>query len=124
MISPSRRLESSQLHTAALLRRGFFFKKRRASKGTGAPITFEATLVGLFGNDDAQYRAFLLFGPLAKLVSPSILSSSTREWLSCALNLVSAAQHFPRPPSCSFKSLSAMRGDGGAPKEITLDDNW
>jgi hypothetical protein len=30
---------------------------------------------------------------------------------------------FP-PRSCSFNALPAKFADGGAPKEITMDDNW
>jgi hypothetical protein len=30
---------------------------------------------------------------------------------------------FP-PPSCSFNALPAKFADGGALKEITMDDNW
>jgi hypothetical protein len=27
-------------------------------------------------------------------------------------------------PSCSFNALPAKAADGGAPKEITMDDSW
>src|ERR1035437_6111183 len=67
LISPFRRRETSPLHTAALLRRGFFCKKARRLSGRGSHQCRDDP-GWLIGNDDAQYRSLSPVRPCRSLM--------------------------------------------------------